>query len=581
VILAVLFGLVTLLSMSLVTEKFNEESRRRTQSSLEYLHDEYERQRVEAAEGVAEVARDAALLAAIDAVAAGALASESSEMTYLAANLLAKSRLDLLEILDESGRILSIGQWPVYAGHADSSALPLAGIEEAMPRVATIRGERHLSVQAARTLAARGRTFIVAGGKLLDERFVRRIEKAAGDEVLLYFVQGSEIIVSGRHPERKSLLPQDVIRYGWRWRAGADSKDLFVTEVKSGGMHYSLGTAPLHDEMGRIIGEIMVRRSEEKLLELLRNLRVLFLALAGAGMIVAWAAAYLAARSITRPVAELARAASRVAAGELSPPPVHEPGEMEVAQLARAWNAMWREIESGRARLARAERLAAWREAARRIAHEIRNTLYPIRLSVDTIERARAQRSPNFEEVLSEGAENVRSAVADLQRIVEEFSAFARWPEPRRERCDANALLRRAAEALAADPAVAPDGPVRLDVRPGDGLPDLDADPVQVGQLLTNLLRNAREAVGDSGVIRLRAFRVPEGVAFEVRDDGPGMPPDVLARAREPYFTGKPRGSGLGLAIVQQIVDAHGGAFELSSEPGAGTIATVTLPAAS
>jgi signal transduction histidine kinase len=156
---------------------------------------------------------------------------------------------------------------------------------------------------------------------------------------------------------------------------------------------------------------------------------------------------------------------------------------------------------------------------------------------------------------------------------VDDFSAFARWPEPKKERSDLNGLVERAAGALSLEGA----GP-RVEIEAGEDLPAVDADPGQIAQLLTNLLRNAADAAGETGAVRVRTRRADRGVAVEIADDGPGMSAEVLARAREPYFTSKPHGTGLGLAIAQQIVDAHGGTMEIASAEGAGTTVVVTLP---
>jgi nitrogen fixation/metabolism regulation signal transduction histidine kinase len=236
---------------------------------------------------------------------------------------------------------------------------------------------------------------------------------------------------------------------------------------------------------------------------------------------------------------------------------------------------MTADLAVGRERLAQAERIAAWREVARRLAHEIKNPLTPIAMSVETLRDAHERGRADFGEIFDEGTRAIAEEVRRLKRIVDEFSRFARLPAPERAAVPAEDLL---AAVLALFPEPPTGVAIVRDAAPG--LPPVLADRDQVLQLLLNLVRNGLEAMPRGGTLAVSARRVPEGVAFAVADTGAGIAPDDLARVFEPYFTTKEGGTGLGLAIAHRIAEEHGGRLEAASAPGRGATFTLTLPAA-
>jgi len=232
--------------------------------------------------------------------------------------------------------------------------------------------------------------------------------------------------------------------------------------------------------------------------------------------------------------------------------------------------------------LVSAQRMAAWGDVARRVAHEIKNPLTPIQLSAERLRRKFAKIVPSAEE-----RENVDSYVDviirqtnDLRRIVDEFSRFARMPEPDRRETDIAKLLRDTvllqrdavrAEILAEIPAT----PVRV-----------DCDATMMAQVFTNLLKNAAEAIderrdappeGWHPQIRVALAESPDAITITIADNGPGLPED-RSRLFEPYVTLKPGGTGLGLPIVKKIIEEHGGSFILTDAPGDGALAEMRLP---
>jgi nitrogen fixation/metabolism regulation signal transduction histidine kinase len=230
----------------------------------------------------------------------------------------------------------------------------------------------------------------------------------------------------------------------------------------------------------------------------------------------------------------------------------------EMGELVTAFDAMSAELALGRARLAQAERVAAWRVVARRLALEIKNPLTPIAMSVETLRDAKEANRADFGEVFDESTRAIGEEVRRLKKIVDEFGRFARLPPPERAPASPEELVQG---VFALFPSPPPGVELRREVEPG--LPPVLADRDQVLQVLLNLLRNAIEAMGDrGGTVTVSARRAGEAVALEVADNGPGVPADDLPKLFEPYFTTKEGGTGLGLAIARRIAEEHGGALE-------------------
>ena len=237
-------------------------------------------------------------------------------------------------------------------------------------------------------------------------------------------------------------------------------------------------------------------------------------------------------------------------------------------------------------RLVAAQRNAAWRDVARRIAHEIKNPLTPIQLSAERLRRKyRKDIAPAELETFDRCTDTIVRQVGDIGRMVDEFSAFARMPAPKFERLDGTEMLRA---AVFAQRVASPD----LTVEIKEPAPEvvLMADGRMIGQALTNVLKNAAEAVearrtGSArlkGRITARLVVDENGIVIEVEDNGIGLPARDRDRLTEPYVTTREKGTGLGLAIVKRILEDHGGELELTdARSGQGALAILRLPAAS
>jgi len=280
---------------------------------------------------------------------------------------------------------------------------------------------------------------------------------------------------------------------------------------------------------------------------------------------------YLIARSVTRRVQQLALGTERAARGELDfVVPVE--GNDEITGLARRFNRMLRAVRDAQRRIIDLEKISSWQDFARRLAHEIKNPLTPIRLSVQELRR----RSEPADEVQRRLIEDVSDVIEDeterLTRLVNEFSQFARLPDGAPEVTDMASLVQDFLRAYNGFES-------RVEfVRGGDGKAKVDRD--QFIQVLHNLVINGLQASPENARLRLSLRRTGPWMELAVEDRGPGIDADSVHKIFEPYFTTKTQGTGLGLAIAKKIILQHEGSIHVEPAPEGGARFVVRLPAA-
>lgn len=340
-------------------------------------------------------------------------------------------------------------------------------------------------------------------------------------------------------------------------RSGATEAPVWLGEPIAGG-HVARRQVPLPGAISGRDGALELAIDYGPWAELRDTFARWSLGTLGSSAAIALVLGVLLARRIQRPVADLSRAAKRVADDDLEVR-VSPRGRDEVADLARVFNDMVGELARNRQRVARAERLAAWREVARRVAHEVKNPLSPIRMAVENVRKAVRREHPDTAAIVERSTDTVLAEVAAIDRLVSEFSELARMPPPRFAPARWPELL--AAVAARYD-GVFPGVTIRVDCAvetPGN----VDRD--RMLRALSNLVKNAGEALGGRpGHIVLSARRAGNALEIAVEDDGPGLETSA-AEAFSPYATTKREGTGLGLAIVERIALEHDG--EVRHEP--------------
>ena len=233
----------------------------------------------------------------------------------------------------------------------------------------------------------------------------------------------------------------------------------------------------------------------------------------------------------------------------------------------------WSLAES-RERLRQTERLAAAEEVARRVAHEIKNPLSPIALTLEGLVRTRQRRPQEFDAAFDDAVRTIKEEIQRMRGILEDFSRFGRLPVPRPRPSDLNAVIQKALTLFAENSARAS---VVADLDPA--LAPVAIDPERMSEVINNLVGNAVQAMGEEGgTITVSTRPRAAGVEIRVRDTGPGLPEDVRRRLFEPYVSVRPGGTGLGMAIARRIILDHGGRIEAGNHPEGGAEVLILLP---
>jgi signal transduction histidine kinase len=478
------------------------------------------------------------------------------------------SGLDLLEIVDGDGRILSSAHWFEQVGFSDEAAPSLPEGEPVLRRERLPDAEV-LAVVARRTASLGGRRVFLVGGMRLGAAFLEEMSPGTGEAVLLFDDRGGPPLAAGatgRLRPESALYPAGLLRPDAEARGRVTAAD---------GDEWAAGSLPLRDAAGERLGTLMAAIDPAERAALLRRLRLTFVSVGLAGALLAIGAAAWIARKITRPVADLVQGVEAIRAGRADTS-FPRAGADEIGGLVESFSRLHRSLEAQQRRLLAAERVAAWKEVAQRVAHEVKNPLSPIRLAVENLIKARRRAPERFDAIFEEATRNILEEVDQLERIVTEFSEFARLPAPRPEPCDLDALVDQVLSLHAAEPGLR----VR---RERDGpLPSVVLDPEQVSRVLKNLVGNAVEAMrpAGGGELAVRTRRDGEAVLIELADTGPGFTPEAAGRMFEPYFTTKPKGTGLGLPIALRIVSDHGGILRVERGAAGGARVVVQLPVA-
>jgi nitrogen fixation/metabolism regulation signal transduction histidine kinase len=390
---------------------------------------------------------------------------------------------------------------------------------------------------------------------------------------------GVEFVAPRDGPQKIVFTDQDVVVSGVRH--GTDS--VFVA-----GFMMDAGTM----EMMRRTGEDLSRYSSMPLYVRSQGLFLVFIisAIVAIMAVSSIIVSRLIARRISHPIQELAVATERIARGDLEHR-VDVRARDEIQSLVTAFNDMTQDLQEYKENLIRAERIAAWRDVARRIAHEIKNPLTPIEIAIYRIKK-RLDFDREGGEVVDESLDAILGQVARLKTMAEEFSSFAKMPEPKLETLDLNEAVNSVLTLYSSS-----SEEVEIVTDFAGDLPPAVADPKQITGVVTNLVKNAVEAMKGTGKLSIRTSLVapgaggagggagrpgasgPRGDAFvrvEIADTGPGIPEDIREKVFDPYFTTKAKGTGLGLALAYRIVEDHGGRIGFETGPG-GTTFVVDL----
>jgi signal transduction histidine kinase len=514
--------------------------------------------------------------------------ADSAEYFDLARQMAESYQLDFLEFLDGRGTIISSAQWSAKFGYPDTGFETLAASSEqnSFLKREELQDSNVLGLFAVRTARIGDHLVYVVGGRRLDKNFLTALDLPADARVLLYqnrsdhFSPDSVLDPSAPGNGREAARPADkfapiieaVRQYNQettgivKWSADqADDEVFHAIPLRGVGKDRPL------------LGVLLVGNSRRSYVELKRRIGASALLVGGTGILLAILLSSWVAARVTRPVVQLAQAARDVAAGHWDTQ-VEVSGSDELGQLAESFNRMTAELLAQRERLVQTERVAAWRELARRLAHELKNPLFPLQLTVENLMRARTQSPEQFDEVFRESSSTLLAEISNLKKIIGRFSEFSKMPRPQLQPVQVNHVLQGVAKLYQAQLQAPGRAPIACELEVDEKLGAIAADPDLLHRALSNLVLNAMDAMPNGGTLTLRTSRENDKVIVEIADTGSGLTREECERIFTPYYTSKQHGTGLGLAIVQSIVSDHGGRISVQSAPGHGTTFIIELP---
>ena len=548
----------------------------------------------------AEVAAAVDRLAATESVRAMGFeleqAGDSSLYVTDAQTLTQESQLDFLEIIGPDGKIVSSAQWPARFGYPEPAATATNASflkPEELPD-----GSTSLGIFAVRTVGrsdvSAGPAVKLIGGKRLDQSFLADLPVAPGMIVSLYSEPSSTQtsafeqlftpfdparLVNQAGPVSNATRYQPLIDAA-RKSGQQTSGILYLTDRREDSVNAT--AIPLKSSEGAVLAVLTVAISRGGMIEAQQQIRRIAYGVATGGILLAILASLWIAARVSRPIEQLARAAEEVAAGNWEasvPERKRGRGRDEIDVLAHGFNHMTGQLAAQRERLVQSERVAAWRELARRLAHELKNPLFPLQLTVENLVRARALPEAEFDEVFRESTQTLGVEIANLKTIISHFSDFSKMPKPECERIDAKDAIERVRALY--ETASQNEAKICFEVQLSTAPLPLDADPELLHRALSNLVLNAMDAMPEGGTLTLSAQPRGDQVEIRIADTGAGLTPEECERLFTPYYTTKQHGTGLGLAIVQSVVADHAGTIAVESRAGGGAIFVITLPRAS
>jgi two-component system, NtrC family, nitrogen regulation sensor histidine kinase NtrY len=562
-------GLVTWISAARMRKAYESIDSQRTAALVAQFRNEFQRRGNEVVRQVDGIAR----AESVKQLAIDLSRPESDPSLYVdeAAGLAAMNNLNFLELIDGDGNILSSAQWPARFGYKADWVLQSSdwNAERFFLKREELPEEVVPALVAVRVVNAGDKKLYIAGGCRLGKEFLSSLVLQKGTRVLLYpnltprFSPQALVVDSGivNEPDKLRPLVEHVM---------VSSKEASKTIAWKDGDE-TVHAIPLLGRDGKLLGMFLVGSSRRELLNLLNHIRWTGIIAAVAGILLGIVLSYWVSLRVTRPVGELVQGTRRVAQGHWDVR-VRVSSKDEISELAGAFNSMTQQLIDQRDRLVQAERVAAWRELARRLAHELKNPLFPLQITIENLRRAKEQAPEQFEEVFCESTVALLEQLSNLKTIIGRFSDFAKMPHPQIETVHLNELIRGTIQLFDAQFSAPDHPPIKIDLRMDDTLSPIEADPEQIRRVIQNLLLNAVDAMPEGGTVTLCTKKDNGTTRLEISDTGQGLTKEECSRLFTPYYTTKQHGTGLGLAIVQSVISDHGAKISVESKPGHGTI---------
>jgi two-component system nitrogen regulation sensor histidine kinase NtrY len=404
------------------------------------------------------------------------------------------------------------------------------------------------------------------------EAFVNELADLYDNDITLYDIHGRVLAssISKIYDEHiiASLMHEDAYYHLKLLR-----ESQFSTIEQIGSLQFQSAYAPIFYNKNELLGYLHLPYFSQRvdLLAEISSIIIGFINLYVVLFIFIGLIAYIITRNISQPLALIQESLSRTSLEKNEP--IEWSRQDEIGELVAQYNRMIEELEEGARKLAETEREGAWREIARQIAHEIKNPLTPMKLSIQHLQRAYANKDSNIEEKLQRTTQLLVNQIDMLSELATEFSSFAKMPQPQNEWINVCQSLIQIVELYKADASC----DIEITCKVSD---ELYFDPSYFSRSIGNLIKNALQSIAEDkkGLIEIIAKQHTDTIIISVKDNGCGMTPEQVSQIFKPYYSTKIHGMGLGLPIVKSMIESGMGQISLTSTAGVGTTFTITLP---
>ncbi len=544
-----------------------------------------------------------------------------------AAGLASSHHLDFLELATDDGTLMSSAQWPARVGYRnDWITLEKSWNEQpAFLARLDLPDKVQLGVLAVRVVHVGDKNFYVIGGRQLDRNFLKLIALPAGARTLLYRNLEASFIpaalsdsdgpvadaekfgaliqaAQNRAAQNQARVPglaQEARAMQWsggQVTSGGVSGSTAGSEAGEGGAvggwaaratssqpgsAETVAAWPLMGRHNELLAVLLVGSSPSELPPLEGYIRWLAVLIGACGVVYGIALSWWISTRVMRPLDQVASGMRAIAGGDWGARLAASAND-EFGALSRNFNEMTRRLTGERERLVQAERVTAWREVARRLAHELKEPLFPLQITMETLAQAR-QTPEKFAQVFAESAETLRLEIENLREIAARFNDFAKMPAPQLQPVSVNEAVRALVKHFEPQFGGVGRPPITPELFLDTGIARINADPKWLNSALENLFAFSLEAMAAGGTLTIRTLQKQDVVRLEISHTGPGLKAESAARMFTPYGTSSQQAraeTGLGLATVLSIVSDHGGRVRADSAPGAGTTFRIEFPAA-
>lgn len=414
----------------------------------------------------------------------------------------------------------------------------------------------------------------------IDDALCRNVSIKIGRDVTVYH-RGTEIASTRSELFQSELisrkLPGDAVL-----SVELLEKKYFYSKRVMGERPYIEGYIPLVDRIGKIVAVLSIptiyqqRKLEQETAGTISIILVLYAIIFSITLLIG----FFLSRRISSPVKELTEGTKHIATGDLDFR-IKMKAKDELGDLVTSFNTMTTDLKASQERLIQVEKDAAWREMARQVAHEVKNPLTPMKLSIQHLMQAYKDKAENFDLILSDTVKMVTEQIDVLRNIAAEFSSFARLPRRNVKTSHINEILQSSIR-LFTDSLKG----IRLITEYGEQMTTLQIDPEEMQRVFVNLIQNALQAMPEGGSLHVKTEvrkdrskdRERSNILIEITDTGCGIPQESQDMLFEPSFSTKTEGTGLGLAICKRVIDDLEGTIEIDSEVGKGTTVRISLP---